>query len=330
MVTIASAKNRAIGSIEEPQKKSGVTTDELSKNAMGGTELMKYGLYDRLPEDVRDSVQIICSRVREVDETKPSILWLHDLPADPESAHLKDTKSRNRFQKLVFVSHWQQQQYNQQLGIPYSEGVVLKNAIKPFEAHTKPDDVINIIYHTTPHRGLDIAVAAFEEIYKIRQDVHFHVYSNFDIYGWSDRNRPFESLYERCRQHPGITYHGTVSNDEVREALKKTHIFAYPSVWQETSCIAAIEALAAGCLVVAPNYAALPETCSNFAFMYGYNENRMDHANLFVNVLYQAIMSYRKESTQKMLNMQTNYFNTFYNWDLRVQEWTSLIKSLDK
>jgi UDP-glucose:(glucosyl)LPS alpha-1,2-glucosyltransferase len=292
MVTIASAKNRAIGSIEEPQKKSGVTTDELSKNAMGGTELMKYGLYDRLPEDVRDSVQIICSRVREVDETKPSILWLHDLPADPESAHLKDTKSRNRFQKLVFVSHWQQQQYNQQLGIPYSEGVVLKNAIKPFEAHTKPDDVINIIYHTTPHRGLDIAVAAFEEIYKIRQDVHFHVYSNFDIYGWSDRNRPFESLYERCRQHPGITYHGTVSNDEVREAL--------------------------------------PETCSNFAFMYGYNENRMDHANLFVNVLYQAIMSYRKESTQKMLNMQTNYFNTFYNWDLRVQEWTSLIKSLDK
>ena len=177
---------------------------------------------------------------------------------------------------------------------------------------------------------MDIAVAAFEEIYKIRQDIHFHVYSNFDIYGWGDRNKPFESLYERCRQHPGITYHGTVSNDEIRDALENAHIFAYPSVWQETSCIAAIEALAAGCLTVAPNYAALPETCANFAFMYGFNENRMDHANLFVNVLYQAIASYRNESTQKMLNMQTNYFNTFYNWDLRTQEWTSLIKSLDK
>jgi len=52
----------------------GVTVDELSQNAMGGTEMMKYGLYDRLPEDIKDEVQIICSRVREVDTHRPSIV----------------------------------------------------------------------------------------------------------------------------------------------------------------------------------------------------------------------------------------------------------------
>jgi len=38
--------------------------NELDKNAMGGTEMMKYGLYDRLPEELRDKYQIITSRVR--------------------------------------------------------------------------------------------------------------------------------------------------------------------------------------------------------------------------------------------------------------------------
>ena len=36
----------------------GVTTDELSKNAMGGTELMKYGLYERLNPELRDKFKI--------------------------------------------------------------------------------------------------------------------------------------------------------------------------------------------------------------------------------------------------------------------------------
>ena len=52
----------------------GVTTDELSQNAMGGTEMMKYGLYDRLDPELRDKVQIICSRVRDIDTDRPSIL----------------------------------------------------------------------------------------------------------------------------------------------------------------------------------------------------------------------------------------------------------------
>ena len=40
------------------QDSDGVTVDELSKDAMGGTEMMKYGLYERLPIDIRDEVQI--------------------------------------------------------------------------------------------------------------------------------------------------------------------------------------------------------------------------------------------------------------------------------
>ena len=33
---------------------SSVSTNELDKNAMGGTELMKYALYDKLPKNILD------------------------------------------------------------------------------------------------------------------------------------------------------------------------------------------------------------------------------------------------------------------------------------
>ena len=59
-------------------------TNELSKNAMGGTELMLKRVYDGLDNDLLRHFQIIPSRVRELDENIKKILYLHDLPLDPE------------------------------------------------------------------------------------------------------------------------------------------------------------------------------------------------------------------------------------------------------
>ena len=159
------------------------------------------------------------------------------------------------------------------LGVPYSESVVIKNAIDPIEHHEKPKDKINLIYHTTPHRGLDILYAVYEQLAKNRDDIHLDVYSSFNVYGWPQRDVEFKPLFDKLEAHPNITYHGAVPNSEVREALKKAHIFAYPCTWVETSCISAIEAMSAGCAVVCPNLGALPETTSNFGIMYPFDED---------------------------------------------------------
>ena len=44
-----------------------VEKNELDKNAMGGTELMKFGLHERLPEELSSKFQIIPTRVRDID-----------------------------------------------------------------------------------------------------------------------------------------------------------------------------------------------------------------------------------------------------------------------
>ena len=322
----------SLSDIDETETESlGPSADGTYTQAMGGTELMNKALMERVDPALLEEFHIIKSRVRKVDSDKKNILWLHDLAGDPESQHLRDPASRARFSKLVFVSNWQLSTYNMALGVPYAESVVLRNAIDPIAVDwkNKPDDRINIIYHTTPHRGLDIVYAAIERLAEVYGDkIHLDVFSSFEAYGWKERDQPYLPLFEKIRNHPQMTYHGFQPNSTVREYLSKAHIFAYPSIWQETSCIAAIEAMSAGCEVVCSNLAALPETTGHWADMYQYNEDIQQHAQVFVNRLYGAIERHREDSIQKKLVLQKNWVDNFYNWNLRAAEWTNLLTGL--
>lgn len=297
--------------------------------SQGGTEQMVAGLKQRIPAELLNKFNLICSRVREVDTSKRNILWLHDTWDDPESQHLKNKKSLDRFEKLVFVSNYQQATYNIGLDVPYGKGVVLQNAIVPIEDHVKPTGTINLIYHTTPHRGLELLVPVIEFLADKGLDFHLDVYSSFGIYGWPARDEPYEPLFERCRNHPNITYHGWQPNSVIREALKKAHIYAYPSIWPETSGISVIEAMSAGCNVICPSLAALPETCGNFAVMYGWDEDNNKHANMFAGLLAMVIQGYWQDHNQARLAFQKSYFDNFYNWDFRAAQWSDFLQSLD-
>ena len=301
-------------------KKDGIEKNELDRNAMGGTELMKYGLYERLPKDLMDKFQIIPSRVRDIDPDR--------IP------HLKNVKAEDlKFKKLVFVSHWQLQQFRNYLSVPYSKSIVLQNAIDPIPEHKKPDDVINICYHTTPHRGLELLIPTYKELYKqvfskMKKPVHLHVYSDFNIYGWPERNKQYTQLFDDCRSHDHITYHQTLSNDLMKKELENMHIFAYPSIWPETSCIALIEAMSAGLLCVHSAYAALPETAANWTMMYPVTEDHRDHCNQFASNLVEAVKVVDQQFMQDRLNMQQRYTNGFYNWDVRAMQWKAMLEGL--
>jgi glycosyltransferase involved in cell wall biosynthesis len=289
---------------------------------------MYEGLMARLPEHLKNRFNIICSRVREVDPSKRNILWLHDTFDDPESEHLKKKESLARFEKLVFVSNYQQSTYNLGLGVPYDKGLVLQNAIVPIERHDKPKGTVNLIYHTTPHRGLELLVPVAEFLAEKGLDFHLDVYSSFNIYGWPARDEPYEKMFERCRNNPNITYHGFQPNSVIREALKKAHVYAYPSIWPETSGISVIEAMSAGCNVVCPTLAALPETCANFGIMYPWTEDNNKHANIFVGLLSMVVQGYWQDFNQNRLGFQKTYFDNFYNWDYRIAQWNDFLESL--
>lgn len=278
-----------------------------------------------LPPELLGHFQIIHSRVRELDDTKKKILVLHDLVGDPEVEHLRNG-GWQKFDKLVFVSHWQKQQYQNYMGIPPSASVVLQNAITRAEPHTKPSDKLNLIYFSTPHRGLDILYAVFEVLSKEFPHIELNVFSSFDLYGWGQRDLAHQELIDKMIAHPKINYSKSVSNDEIRDALRTSHILAYPSTWPETSCLVLIEAMCHGLLCVHSSLAALPETAMNMTMMYEFDEDSNKHAKIFYDNLRNAIINYN--SFKQTTVAQAAIANSVYDWNRRSAQWQNLLVSL--
>jgi len=304
-----------------------IATDEVSKNAMGGTEMMKYGLQDRVDSKLLDHFHITASRYRGPQAGKVELYWLHDLPGDPESAHLANG-GWNKFEKLIFVSNWQFQQYQAFYGLPWHKSIVLQNAIDPIVPEDKSKDKFKIIYNTTPHRGLEILVPVFEKLAEKYPNIELDVFSSFKAYGWEERDKPYEELFQRCKDHPKINYHGYQPNNVVRKALAEAHIQAYPSIWQETSCMSLMEAMSAGCLCIHPNYAALYETSANWTWMYQWTETKRDHASVLYTHLSTALETYWTEGVQSRLAGQKAYADVFYSWQFRKQQWEALLTGI--
>lgn len=306
--------------------------NELSKDSNGGTEITSRGLFSKLEKSELDGLQIISSRVRNLEENNIRILWLHDLANDPESQLLRDENNRNKFHKLVFSSNWQYQHFRDYLGVPYSfHSTVIETGVEPIEFIEKPKDKIRLIYTSTPHRGLSILVPVFIELAKNNPDIELNVFSSFKLYGpsWAGRDEPFEALFQQCRDHPQINYHGASPREDVIEAYKQAHIFAYPSIWPETSCRSLIEGMSAGCLCVHPNFAALTDTSGGLTVQYdGDHTNHNLHAGIFADALQHTINQVRTTDVTPMTRFIKSYADTRFSWDNVILKWKSLIAHL--
>jgi glycosyltransferase involved in cell wall biosynthesis len=154
------------------------------------------------------------------------------------------------------------------------------------------------------------------------------LYSSTQVYGTSfmeqndDRYKP---LYEQAKSLKNVNYIGYKPNHEVIDAMQYTHIFAYPSVWEETFCISAIESMAAGNMAVVTNFGALYETCAEFAHYVNYDKDFKSLARKYAIALDFIADNLHEDKMQERLQAQTNFYREYYNWDLRVGEWISLL-----
>ena len=292
----------------------------------GGTELAYERLMSRLPDWATSKAQII-SREEEIDHDRLLVFWTQDMPDSPR--FLADPRARDGFDGLVFVSYWQQTIFGLSAGVPFGEGEVIKNAIEPIDMVKDSRGPIKLIYQSVPDRGLELLVPVFDELSQ-QYDIVLDVYSNFELYGQTHRNKKFEALFDVCRNHDKINYHGSVPNDEVREAVSRADIFAYPATWLETSCMSAMEAMSGGCLMVAPHWGALPETMAGYNVSYSWTEDKERHKQIFKDRLRYAIENVRGDSMRSHLEEQKRYADKFYNWDTRIYEWIDYIQRLEK
>lgn len=300
----------------------GFEENEVSKRAFGGTEITKRSLAKLVPEELSREFQIIPSRFREIQEDKIRIYWMHDLAEDPELIHLKEENSRNRFHKFIFNCNWQLNNFTTKLGFPLDEKVkIIETPVDPIPLVQKDKDKVNLIYFSTPQRGLEILVPVFEEIAKNRPNVHLNVFSSFKIYGWEEADKNFEPLYNRIRNHPQMTYHGFADRETISEYIQKSHILAYPCIWEETACRVLIESMSAGLICVHPNLAALADTAAQLTSSYQFVSDINKHAQIFFNNLNHAIDVVNEEKVQNYLRFVKAYTDRRFDPNMIASQW---------
>jgi glycosyltransferase involved in cell wall biosynthesis len=207
----------------------------------------------------------------------PLVLWTGHAIDQPEMRPLLQLETRQSWDAIVCVSDWHRATMIAAYGLDASRVFVLRNAIAPcFEGLFSDRDELAraksgrpiLSYTSTPYRGLEVLLNdVFPDVHRAFPDAELEVYSSMKVYQEGERGDRYASLYNRCRETPGIRYIGSVPQPQLAEGLKHSSILAYSNTFAETSCIAVMEALAAGLMVVTTDLGALRETTRGFAVL---------------------------------------------------------------
>lgn len=186
---------------------------------------------------------------------------------------LLDPATRDAFDGWTLLSEWQSQSYQRAFNVPLTKIHLLRNGVAPgFEGLFGVGASVTgakakgpvLAYTSTPYRGLDVLLDAFPAIRKAVPGTRLRVYSSMGVYQVPEEADKYAKLYERCKSTDGVDYIGSVPQPELARGLREVTALCYPNTFAETSCISAMEAMAAGAIVISCQRGALPETTGGF------------------------------------------------------------------
>ena len=302
----------------------------LFSESNGGSENQLRLLFKHVPDDYFKGINLILNNADPslIDKNRVNIIWMQHFVNQEEAKNLGSKEFVDQIDYIVFNSHWNFEKFQYQFKIPENKSIVIRNAVEKIEFHKKPKDKISLIYHTTPWRGLEHLVKIFKNINL--KNVELNVCSSTLIYGkkFNEKyEKKYKSIFEECKNSNNINYFGYLDNAKIIDLLKKMHIYSFPSIWPETSCISAIESMAAGCNIISTSLGALYETCSPFGKFVTFDRNFENLENKFQVKLIECIENYWSHENQELLKLQTETINKTYSWEERSKEWISFLKT---
>ena len=299
----------------------------------GGTELQLAELTKRLPAHYWDKINLTTSvpEKEPLQKGKLNILWLKNSYDQPNIfPWFSKPENHVKYDWYIFNSHWSFEKYRLYFNVPTSRCRVIKNALPTIKwrqkTRYKKDQPLRLIHCSTPWRGLNVLLAAMHHVKN--KEIQLDVYSSTQLYGdkfkeVNDKN--YETLYEHARQMDNVNYIGYVPHNKLMDAMQDSHVFAYPSIWEETCCISALEAMAAGAIPVVTNFGALPETCGDYGIYVPYDTDPQRLAQEYAAFLKYIKKILHTDSMHLQIENQRQHFMHFYNWDHRVKEWIAFL-----
>lgn len=244
-------------------------------------------------------------------------LWTgHDID-QPASLMLKDETMKDMVDLYIFVSEWQRTRYVKEYNISYFKTIIMRNGIgKPFEEYLdKPLNKVknSMTYCSIPWRGLQLLGPIYEKIHSVHPDSQLKIFSGMNIYKQAEQN---EHVFRKLRELDSVEFNYGVSQSKLAEELYKIEYLTYPNIFQETSCITALQAMAVGCLVLTSDLGALKETMNGLneyvdINIYAFNE--IDYMNSFINKL-NRMMNLDQDTKDRLAERNREHIRKNYKW----------------
>lgn len=206
---------------------------------------------------------IISSRIPEIIhyiKCPKKIIWCHDIAFQ----NMDHIQSAGKFDNIVLLSDWHRE-FWKQFGFD-DKVTVIPDGIElaRFKEHASSSKT-RFIYSSSWDRGLDNVIYILNEVRKRtnNNDIILDIY-----YGDYNLVRTYTDLklthlcmfHNRILSHQQwdwIKFHKRVNQNELADAMSTSFAWLYPTYFEETCCLTAMEAMASGLPIIHNAYAGL-------------------------------------------------------------------------
>lgn len=176
-------------------------------------------------------------------------------------------------------------------------------------------------------RGLEHLLTIWPTVKAAVPEAELHIYYGWNLYDAIHRDNPervaWKEKIDKMMDQPGITHHGRVGQAQLTQEMPNYGIWAYPTDFDEISCINAIKSQAFGLIPVTMNRAALAETVQ-----YGTKLNG-DITDPKVRELYaQELILWLKDHTrqEETRKFMMPWAREHFAWSQVAETWTKEFK----
>jgi 2-polyprenyl-3-methyl-5-hydroxy-6-metoxy-1,4-benzoquinol methylase/glycosyltransferase involved in cell wall biosynthesis len=218
-----------------------------------------YCHQSKIPHDIA-IVQRHPLAFSQFTNSKMRILWMHDIAMRRNNDMLE--RSLPHLDYIFAVSEWHRRQIIEAFKLPEKAVVATSNGIDESlfleqRIAFQKREPMSLIYTARPERGLEFLVRPGGIMEQLPE-------CKLYICGY-DNTAPqmadyYQRLLQRCDELPNVENLGALGKIELYSKIGQAMLQVYPTTFEDTSCIALMEAQYCGTPFITSQIAALPET----------------------------------------------------------------------
>ena len=245
-----------------------------------------------------------------------SYLWMHNTEfytwwngmEIPNASQLLRSPMLNG---IVCLTKWHKNDFLSKYGLQRPMHVIGNGIVKEtFIESDKPKKRNSFIYTSAPDRGLELALKIWPKIKAERPDATFKIYCPSYALGWMGK-------YDT--QQPGVIVKNNINQLDLHTSMQESEYWLYPTDYEETFCITALEMKYAKVIPIVNRIAALGETVKN-----GITVSHEGSEEEIIDRYVKSILNMNEQTKQDIVDRNYEWVKSS-SWYVQALKWRDLI-----